>query len=499
MKHYFRRESFILLILGIASGLPLLLVFGTLSVWLREADVSRSTIGFLSWAGLSYGFKFIWAPLLDHLKLPFLTSKLGRRRSWMLISQLVIVTALFTMAQFDPAIGNTALAGLVFGAVLLGFASATQDIVIDAYRIEIADNDYQAMLSGIVVAGYRIGMLLAGAGALQIAEYFSPNSAIYSFEAWQMAYTVMALVMGLAIITTLIIREPNAPEQIIEIGVYSQVQLVVHFLLVTSVFIAVFSAIPMLFDVVLSKEQPFIAFMAGVLRFMIAIGIALAVAKCLCKTALFDENVAEQVYVVPFKAFFQRYGKLAAMLLAVVCLYRSSDIVMGVIAKVFYVDMGYQKADIGKISFGFGLIMTLLGGILGGILSIRFGLYTMLLAGAILAPVSNLVFIVLATLETPSLIALTAAIVVDNLSGGLAGAVAVAFISSLVDRRFSASQYAVLTSITVLLPKLLAGYSGTLVDSMGYASFFALSACIGIPVIFLILKIKEPYKHLLAH
>ena len=194
-----------MLILGIASGLPILLVFGTLSVWLREAGIERATISFLSWAGLSYGFKFIWAPLMDNLQVPWLTERLGRRRSWILVSQLVIILALLIMSSVDPT--NSSLTMLALGAVLLAFASATQDIVIDAYRIEIADADYQAMLAGVSVAGYRIGMLVAGAGALQISEWVGGNAG-YSYLGWQTAYSSMAAFMLLGIVAVLMIKEP---------------------------------------------------------------------------------------------------------------------------------------------------------------------------------------------------------------------------------------------------------------------------------------------------
>lgn len=498
LQSYFRKESLTLFVLGIASGLPILLVYGTLSVWLREAGVERSTIGFLSWAGLSYGFKFIWAPLLDQMKLPYLTNKLGRRRSWMLVAQITIAAALILMASFDPSTGHQAIVGLAIGAVLLGFASASQDIVIDAYRIEIADNEYQAMLSGIAVAGYRVGMLIAGAGALQFADMIGTNVDGYSYVGWQIAYYMMALIMGIAIMVTLYIDEPQCRDNE-QASVVSQLQLLVHFILIVISFVLVFNTLPKILSLLplLSNETPLAIFISGSIRFVLSIAVVIVIGIGLCKTVVFDAQLAERVYIVPFRDFFQRYGKLALWLLAIVCLYRSADIVMGVVAKVFYIDMGYEKSAIGQISFGIGLITTLIGGILGGVMAVRFGLYKMLLLGAILAPLSNLAFVYMAYQSDASLSVLTAAIIVDNLSGGLAGTIAVAFISSLVDRRFSASQYAALTAITVLLPKLIAGYSGSMVDAMGYAPFFLLSACIGIPVILLIIKIRVPYKQLI--
>nr|MBX2807586.1 MFS transporter [Cellvibrionaceae bacterium] len=169
LRPYLTRNVVTLFVLGISSGLPILLVFGTLSVWLREAGVERATIGFLSWAGLSYGFKFVWAPLIDSIAIPWLTRRFGRRRAWMLLSQGFIIIALLFMAAMDPAASTQNFILLAAGAVLLGFASATQDIVIDAYRIDIASANYQPLLAGVAVAGYRVGMLFAGAGVLEIS------------------------------------------------------------------------------------------------------------------------------------------------------------------------------------------------------------------------------------------------------------------------------------------------------------------------------------------
>ena len=232
------------------------------------------------------------------------------------------------------------------------------------------------------------------------------------------------------------------------------------------------------------------------MRLIGSLGIAGLCGWLLCNDNFLDRTSAKEIYVTPFVNFFERYGKLAVWLILVICLYRSADIVMGVVAKVFYLDMGYNKAQIAQISFGFGLLMTLVGGIFGGLCAIRYGLLPILMLGAIIAPLSNLVFIYLANLSEPSANALIAAIMFDNLAGGLAGSAAVAFISSLVNRRFSASQYAAFTAITVLLPKLLAGYSGTIVDAVGYSSFFLITAVIGIPVILLIIKIWKPYQAL---
>lgn len=192
-----------------SAGIPILLIFSTLGLWLNEAGVNKSTITYFSWAALGYSFKFVWAPLIDRLNLPILYSWLGRRRSWLLISQLLVISAILLMASVDPVKGNDSLEILAYAAVLLGFSSATQDIVIDAYRIESAEPKLQSMLSATYIAGYRIGMLVAGAGALLIASNFGTSKEVYSYEAWQNTYQIMAMVMLVGVITTLMIKEPQ--------------------------------------------------------------------------------------------------------------------------------------------------------------------------------------------------------------------------------------------------------------------------------------------------
>jgi PAT family beta-lactamase induction signal transducer AmpG len=189
-----------MLLLGISAGIPLLLIFSSLSLWLREAGVDRSAVTYFSWAALGYSFKFVWAPLVDSLQLPFLTNYLGRRRAWLLLSQLMIIVAISLMALINPATGT--LTAMALAAVLLGFSSATQDIVIDAYRIESAEGNLQALLSSSYIAGYRIGMLIAGAGALYLASFLGSSAEQYSYTAWRSTYFCMALMMLIGVITT---------------------------------------------------------------------------------------------------------------------------------------------------------------------------------------------------------------------------------------------------------------------------------------------------------
>ena len=494
MTSSIRTNTIALFFLGVSSGLPLLLVFGTLSVWLREAGIERATIGFLSWAGLSYGFKFIWAPLVDSLKLPVLSTLLGRRRAWMLLSQTIIIVALIWIALQDPQQSHINFVLLAMGAVLLGFASATQDIVIDAYRIDIAPDDQQALLAGITIAGYRIGMLFAGAGALEISAWLGDEGS-YSYSSWQTAYLCMAVLMLIGVGTTLLIKEPISA--ISQVSIKNHLSLFVHFIFLITVFVISFINLGFLFDQ-FEIESKLTNFSISVIRLLLSVCIAAFIGSLLSRFGLLSKQEFNSVYISPFTEFFTRYGKLALFLLLIICLYRTSDIVMGVMAKVFYTDMGYSKTQISRITFIFGTIVSLVGGIFGGLLAFRYGIIKILLLGAVVASLSNLIFIYLANLSEPSSLVLALAIVGDNLSGGLAGGVAVAFLSSLVSKQFSATQYAAFSSITLLVPKLLAGYSGEIVDSVGYSPFFIITAVMGIPVIILILLIWKPYLKLMS-
>ena len=495
MQRSVSTNTIALFFLGISSGLPLLLVFGTLSVWLREAGVERATIGFLSWATLSYGFKFVWAPAVDSIKLPVISRLLGRRRSWILLSQGIIICALLWMSSWDPQLNQTNFILLAAGAVLLGFAAATQDIVIDAYRIDIAPDDQQALLAGVAIAGYRVGMLFAGAGALEISAMFSEQG-IYSYQSWQIAYICMAVFMLIGVATTMAIKEPEIV--IDRQPASSNLKLFIHFLAVIGTFVISFIVLGHVADALPANGIMF-DFLFAAARLAFSLALAIVIGKGLCASGLLSKNEFESVYISPFTDFFTRYGKLALWLLLVICLYRTADIVMGVMAKVFYTDMGYSKEQISRISFIFGTIVSLLGGILGGVLALRFGIIKILMIGAVTSAASNLIFIYLANLPEPSSLALSMAIIGDNLSGGLAGGVGVAFLSSLVNKQFSASQYAAFSSITYLFPKLLAGYSGQIVDYSGYSVFFALTAGMGIPVILLIIFIWKPYTRLVTN
>lgn len=494
-----------MLFLGLSAGIPILLIFSSLSLWLREAGVERSAVTFFSWAALGYSFKFVWAPLIDQIPLPFLTKKLGRRRGWLLVSQLMIIVAILGMALTDPSLGQTQLTTMALAAVLLGFSSATQDIVIDAYRIEAAEKELQAMMSSTYIAGYRIGMLLAGAGALFLASNFGSTSEAYLYSAWRTTYSLMAVLMLVGICTTFFIPEPNIKRN--EEPAYptrDYLRFLGLFVIAVLGFIASFYITSRFSGAIKSglteslANKKLAGFIVETLRLSIGAAIAFAIAFAGVKQGAVKREMVIQTYINPVLDFFRRYGlQLSMLLLALIALYRISDIVMGVIANVFYLDIGFTKMEIAAASKTYGLFMTISGGFLGGVLSVRYGVMRILFLGALLSALTNLLFTWLATVgyNMPMLYMVISA---DNLSAGLASAAFIAFLSSLTNISFTAMQYAIFGSLMTLFPKLLGGYSGSMVDSMGYPSFFMLTAVMGIPVLFIIivaarkLEVTEP-------
>lgn len=492
-RAFFHPRVVTMLFFGFSAGMPILLIFSSLSLWLREAGVERSAVTFFSWAALGYSFKFVWAPLVDQMPVPVLTRLLGRRRAWILTAQAGIMTAIVWMGCTDPAGGAAHLTAMAAAAVLLGFSSATQDIVIDAYRIESAGPDLQAMMASTYIAGYRIGMLVAGAGALFLADYFGSTRGAYDYRAWQLTYFMMAACIFIGVATTLRIREPDTDRsQESAFGAREYARAFTGFIIAVSAFVSVF---------LLSSDWAFRtgahlggwlsnAHIAGVLveggRLCLGIGAAVAAVKLMMALNLVDRPMVKEAYLAPVTDFFQRYGRgLAWLLLALIGLYRISDIVLGVISNLFYQDLGFTKTQIASVVKTFGLFMTIAGGFLGGIFSVRFSVMPVLFAGAVLSAVTNLLFVAMAHAGN-SLAMLYLVISADNLAAGIASAAFVAFLSSLTNVRFTAIQYAIFSSLMTLIPKMLSGYSGTMVDSLGYPAFFTLTALMGVPVLVLV-------------
>jgi len=481
-----------MLFFGISAGLPILLIFSSLSLWLREAGVERAAVTYFSWAALGYSFKFVWAPLIDKLPLPFLTKWLGRRRAWLLFSQLMIIVSITAMAFINPA--DDMLVAMAWAAVLLGFSSATQDIALDAYRIESAEVELQALMSSTYIVGYRIAMIVAGAGALFLASYFGSVDGHYQYEAWQKTYLIMASFMSIGVITTLIISEPvvqKLDEQTYSAAHYLRFLLL--FALSVTAFVVSFFFSSDIAQIAKSSLNEWLhnANLAGFIVELCRLGCALVFAALVAKLAvlsgLVDKRMVRQAYVAPVTDFFKRYGgSLALLLLALIGLYRISDIVLGVMSNVFYYDLGFSKNEIATGVKAFGVVMSILGALFGGVLTLRYGVMRILLVGAVLSSATNLLFMLLAQVgyDIPLLYVVVAA---DNFSAGLASAAFIAFLSSLTNVSFTAMQYAIFSSLMTLFPKILGGYSGGMVNALGYETFFLFTALMGVPVMLLIM------------
>lgn len=489
-----QRRVWVMVLLGFSAGLPLLLIFSSLSLWMLEAGVERKAVTFFSWAALGYSFKFVWAPLVDRLELPWFTRALGQRRGWLACAQICIVLALLGMASINPAAPGGSLAALAACAVALGFASATQDIGIDAYRIEIAPPAMQALLSSAYICGYRLGMIFAGAGALYLASYWGSSQALYSYSAWQKTYMVMAGAMGVGLLTTLCMAEPvrAAPLRLPAMG---NLRLFGVFLGAVCAFVAVFFQLGDTLAALLFAQatplSPLAGLVAESLRLAIALAVAVGVGALLVFAGVAEGAVARQTWIVPIQDFFSRYGASTAwLILALIGLYRISDIVLGVISNVFYAEMGFSKIEIANAVKTLGVVVSIVGGFVGGFAATRFGVMRCLLWGAILSALTNLLFVWLANVgyNVPMLYLVVSA---DNLAGGFASAAFVAFLSGLVNVSFTATQYALFSSLMTLLPKSLGGYSGAMVENVGYSNFFIATALMGLPVILLVLLAKQ--------
>jgi PAT family beta-lactamase induction signal transducer AmpG len=483
------RRVLTMLFLGFSAGIPLLLIFSSLSLWLREAGVERNAVTFFSWAALGYSFKFVWAPLVDRLPLPWLTRRLGRRRGWLLLAQLAIVSAILLMASVDPAEGGDALVRMALAAVMLGFSAATQDICIDAYRIESAPPELQGMLSAAYIVGYRIGMVTSGAGALFLAAAFLSSAEHYSYDAWSLTYSIMAGTMLVGIVTTLVVPEPERSRKLdYPYPASSYARLVLVFLCAAAAFAGTFFLSGTAFSALKAAAGggAITTLLLEAVRLALAIGLAGLVGWGLVNLGTVDRKMAAETWVAPVLDFFRRYGLATALLLlALVGLYRISDIVLGVIANVFYQDLGFTKPQIAKAVNTFGVFVSIIGGFLGGILATRFGVMRILMLGAVLSAATNLAFVGLAY-AGHNVPLMYATVFADNLAAGLASAAFVAFLSSLTNVQFTAVQYAIFSSLMTLLPKTLGGYSGSIVDGIGYPGFFIFTTLIGVPVLILV-------------
>ena len=426
---YCRAPVITMLFLGFSAGLPFLLVFSTLSAWLRSDGVEVAAIGFFAWIGMLYSIKFFWAPVVDRLALPILTRAFGQRRGWMLLAQGLIVAGLLGLAGLSP-VGN--LGWVALFALLVAFGSATQDIAIDAYRIESADDDVQAAMASTYIIGYRGGLLAAGAGALYIAASAS----------WDVAYMSMAALMSIGVLTVLLRPEPKRASLSIQL---------IHE----------------------PKVRAFIRASRGKPKIVRRLG-AWSIGALVC----------------PFTDFFSRYGVKALWILVFIAVFRISDLAMASMANPLYIDLGFSLAEIANVTNIFGIAMSITGGILGGLCVARYGIGPLLIFGAGLVMVTNLLFAVLALVGN-QLPMLVVTIIGDNLANGLASAVFIAFLSSLTSRAYTATQYALFSSLMTLPGKFLSGFGGLVVTAQGYPSFFVIATLLGVPAIVLAIWISR--------
>jgi PAT family beta-lactamase induction signal transducer AmpG len=413
-----------MIFLGFSAGLPFYLVFQTLTAWLRQEGIARSTIGMLSWVGLAYTFKFVWSPIVDRAPIPFLTRWLGRRRSWMLLAQAGIATCIVNMSWASPSAG---VASLAVWALLLAVSAATQDIAIDAWRIETAPVELQGAMAAGYQIGYRMALITASAGAFTIADKFG----------WHVSYATMAALVGIGVITTLLVKEPQASSR--RTNFDSEARVIDW----------------------LNRNSH--------------LGPRMRAAG-----AWFTGAV-----VCPFLDYFGRYGlKLGVVIFAFAATYRLTEYTMGPMANPFYIDHGYSLTEIARVVKLYGLGASLIGVVIAGALIARVGLVRSLIIGSIMIMLSNLGFSLLATTTTTTLFGLGAVNVVDNLAQAIHGTSLIAFMSSLTSPKYTATQYALFSSLYTMPGKLFfEGTSGFVVEAIDYPLFFCYTAALSLPAL----------------
>ncbi|MBT3360226.1 MAG: AmpG family muropeptide MFS transporter [Rhodospirillales bacterium] len=428
-KVYLDRRVITVLFLGFSSGLPILLVYSTLSAWLSEAGVSKTAIGLFSWASIAYGFKYLWSPLVDRMPLPLLTSLLGQRRGWMIFSQFAVIAGMLGLGSSDPSANLWIVA---FWAVTLAFASATQDIVIDAYRVEILDIDQLGAGAGNIVMGYRIGMVAAGGGALVVADV----------AGWFWAYAAMAGLMGIGVITVLLTPEPKRVQT----------------------------------EESKALEERGVAFME---RNAHLPGRLQELAGWIYKAV-----------VCPFADFMTRPNWIIILLF--IAFYKYGDALLGVMANPFYLEIGFSKTEIGVISKGYGVLMTIAGGLLGGIIVFKWGILRALLFCGVLQGLSNLIFAAQAYVGY-SVPMLTVTISVENFTGGMGTAAFVAYLSSLCNLAYTATQYALVSSFMAFARTIFASGGGWLADNVDWVSYFIITTGAALPGLALLIWMMRKF------
>lgn len=472
LAFFLERRSLVMLGLGFASGLPYMLIFDTLSLWLRDAGASLAVIGFFSLATLSFTFKFLWAPLIDRAKVPVLDRLLGHRRAWILVFQTAMILGLFAISTLNPA---SQLAILGAAAVAVGFATASHDIVIDAWRIEVADKEEQGPMVVAYQWGYRVAMIAAGAGPLLLAERFG----------WNFSYAVMGVVVGVGVLATLWApREAAHTIRPIPTGDVNQPRSLEILEWLVRLAILLLGALVLgsglagdatLLSKLVGGEALAEAWKAkpnGVWLQLVGVIIGLAVvviaAWPIPKVRTKPGVYMSTAFGEPLVDFTKRFHGVAGLILAAICVYRVSDFVLNIM-NPFYRDLGFTLTEIAEIRKVFGIIASMIGVFLGGVVVARLGLMKALVIGAFAQPISNLLFALLA-MSGHSVPMLFASICIDNLAGGIAGTALIAYMSSLTTAGFTATQYALFSSLYALPGKLIASQSGRIVEGSALAA-----------------------------
>jgi MFS transporter, PAT family, beta-lactamase induction signal transducer AmpG len=426
LRAYLQLRVLSMLFLGFSAGLPFYLVFSTLSAWLRQAGVMRATIGMLSWVGIFYSIKFLWAPVVDRVAPPLVHRLLGRRRGWMLLAQIGIGAGLFKISLGDPALGVQSIA---LGALFVAFCAATQDIAMDAWRIESADVEMQGPMLAAYQVGYRIALITGSAGALAVAAHLG----------WHSSYMTMAALSVVGVLTTLLIREPQ----------------------------------PKVLKESVQREAVVIEWVEKRAHWP--------------QPLLTAGEWFTGAVVCPLLDFFGRYGAgLALVTLAFIGSYRLTEFAMGSMVNPFYIDQGYTLTQIATVVKVYGLVMSIFGVVIAGTLIVRIGLVRSLVLGSVLVILSNTGFAILATAHKPTLLGLGLVNGLDNLALAVHGTSLLAFLSGLTSPKYTATQYALFSSLYALPGKILEGMSGYVVDRIGYPTFFLYTASLSVPALLLL-------------
>ena len=469
------RRVFVMLLLGAAAGLPFFLIFDTLSAWLRQSDLSLQTIGVFALATLSYALKFVWAPVVDRVRIPLLGRLLGQRRSWMATMQVLIIVGLWLIAGSDPALNLGQVALL---AVLVGFAGSTQDIAIDAWRIEVVDTPLYGTMAAAYQWGYRIAMITAGALPLVLADTYG----------WNFSYAVMAGCMLVAVGATILApREPTQPPrpsvvadmvarpalEVFEWG--GRLALILLGALIAGSGLAAnatfLNAALHLFGQSDAAAESFKAVWesreTGIFIQFPAVVAGLGLIALAC-VPLPGRQTRPGVYLrraygQPLGEFFGRFGtKFGLLILALICMYRLSDFVLNLM-NPFYIDLGFSLTEIAEVRKVYGVVASLAGISAGAWAVTRFGILRTMVMGVFASPLSNLIFIWLAT-QGASMPALYGSITIDNFATGFAGTALIVYMSSLTAAGFTATQYALFSSLYAIFGKIIASQSGRIVE-----------------------------------